>query len=135
VKPIVVVETPFAGDVARNLRFARACLRDCLLRGETPYASHLLLTQPGVLDDGVDGDRKLGMEAGFEFKNVADCTVVYTNLGISPGMQAGIDASLAKGYRYEFRELPHDWEARALEFETTFRTRWPSSGPGVEVCS
>lgn len=122
---IVVIESPFAGDVARNLRYLRACIRDSLLRGEAPVASHALYTQPGVLDDGVPEDRTHGMQAGFEFKNVADCTVVYTDLGISPGMQAGIDASTAKGYRYEYRKLADDWEQIAIEHEKTFKTRWP----------
>lgn len=128
---IVCIESPFAGDVPRNLRFLRACLRDCLHRGEAPYASHAIYTQPGVLDDGVPDERKLGMEAGFEFKNVADCTVVYTNLGISPGMQAGIDASLQQGYRYEYRELRSDWEQKAIEYEASFLTRWPEGAREV----
>ena len=33
---LVVLESPYAGDVARNVRYARACLRDSLLRGEAP---------------------------------------------------------------------------------------------------
>lgn len=123
-KRIVVVESPFAGDVPRNLRFLRACLRDCLLRGEAPYASHAIYTQPGILDDGVQSDRDLGMTSGFAFKSVADTTVVYTNLGISPGMQAGIDASLKQGFRYEYRALPESWEEDAKAHERTFKTRW-----------
>lgn len=43
----VVLESPFAGDVERNVRYAKACIRDCLSRGEAPIASHLLFTQPG----------------------------------------------------------------------------------------
>lgn len=43
----VMVDSPFAGDVERNIAFARACLRDCLIRGEAPFASHLLYAQPG----------------------------------------------------------------------------------------
>ncbi len=46
-----IIESPFAGDVERNVRYARAAMRDCLMRRETPYASHLLYTQEGVLDD------------------------------------------------------------------------------------
>lgn len=45
---LVIIESPFAGDVVRNLRYLRACMRDCLRRGEAPYASHALYTQPGV---------------------------------------------------------------------------------------
>lgn len=124
-KPIVVLETPFAGDVPRNLKYLRACLRDSLLRGEAPYASHGLYTQPGVLDDGDPVERELVMTAGFVFKDIAAFTVVYQDLGISPGMQAGIDASLAKGYRYEFRVLGAGWEQRADEVAASFKTRWP----------
>lgn len=61
----VVVESPYAGNVERNLAYARACLHDCLLRGEAPIASHLLYTQPGVLDDDRPEERKLGIEAGL----------------------------------------------------------------------
>ncbi len=47
----VILESPYGGtpeEVERNVKYARACLRDCLLRGEAPFASHLLYTQPGV---------------------------------------------------------------------------------------
>jgi hypothetical protein len=37
-----VVESPFAGDVVGNIAYARRCIRDCLLLGEAPIASHLL---------------------------------------------------------------------------------------------
>ena len=51
---IVDIESPYKGkdgnEVRRNLNYARACARDCLLRREIPYASHLFFTQPGILD-------------------------------------------------------------------------------------
>jgi len=113
---LVVVESPFAGldDAAtdRNIRFARACLRECFERGEVPFASHLLYTQPGILDDKVPEERKLGIEAGFLWGSIADATVVYTNYGISPGMQAGIDIARKIGRVVEERTLPSDWETR-----------------------
>lgn len=46
----VILESPFAGHVESNIEYARACIRDSLLRGEAPLASHLLYTQPGILD-------------------------------------------------------------------------------------
>lgn len=49
----VIIESPYAGDVDANLTYLRACLRDCLLRGEAPFASHGLYAQPGVLDDAI----------------------------------------------------------------------------------
>lgn len=62
---LVVLETPYAGDVERNVAYARACMRNCLLRGEAPLTSHLLYTQPGVLRDDVSEERKHGIEADF----------------------------------------------------------------------
>lgn len=105
-KPIVILESPYAGDVERNVRYARACLRDCLLRGEAPYASHLLYTQPGVLDDSVLAERALGIEAGFAFRPAAAMTVVYTDLGISHGMRLGVDDAVRFGRLVEYRTLP-----------------------------
>lgn len=103
---LVILESPFAGDVERNIKYARMCMRDCLLRGEAPYASHLLYTQPGVLDDEIPEERKLGIEAGFFWGENADKTVVYTDLGISKGMQQGIDIAKLRGRPVEMRTLP-----------------------------
>src|SRR5690606_40243334 len=54
---LVIVESPYAAkeffDRVRNQDYARAALRDSLLRGEAPFASHLLYTQAGVLDDDI----------------------------------------------------------------------------------
>jgi hypothetical protein len=61
----VIVESPFAGDIEANVIYARAAVRDCVLRGEAPIASHLLFTQPGILDDNVPEERALGIEAGL----------------------------------------------------------------------
>ena len=38
---LVVVESPLAGDVERNVAYAKQAGMDCLRRGEAPYASHL----------------------------------------------------------------------------------------------
>lgn len=104
----VILESPFAGDVARNERYARAAMADCLRRGEAPYASHLLYTQPGVLDDGKPDERTLGIEAGLEWGRVADATVVYMDLGVSNGMAMGIARAGREGRPVEMRNLT-DW--------------------------
>jgi len=101
----VVLESPFAGDVERNLAYARRCLHDCLLRGEAPIASHLLYTQPGVLDDNKPEERKLGIEAGLVWGSLAEATVVYTDYGISGGMKFGIERAEKEGRPVEFRKL------------------------------
>jgi hypothetical protein len=107
---LVVVESPCAGDTDRNLRYARACLADCLRRGEAPFASHVLYAQPGVLDDAKPEQRRLGMWAGFSWADRADAIVVYEDLGISPGMQAGIRRAALRGCPIEKRRLGVDWE-------------------------
>jgi hypothetical protein len=105
----VVVESPYAGDIDRNVRYLRACLRDCLLRGEAPFASHGLYTQDGVLNDNEAKERALGIHAGFEWREVAEMTVVYRDLGISTGMQYGIAHAVAKGQPVVYRELGGEW--------------------------
>lgn len=102
----VIIESPYAGDVDLNLRYLRLCMRDCLLRGESPFASHGLYTQPGVLDDSIPKERELGIAAGFAWRDVADLTVVYTDLGVSPGMVYGVADAKAKGRSVEYRTLP-----------------------------
>ncbi len=105
---LVLVESPFAGDVEANVNYARACIRDCLLRGEAPIASHLLYTQPGVLDDTVPNERAYGINAGHAWMRDADAVVVYTDRGVSFGMLAGINRAKFHGKRVEYRILPDD---------------------------
>ena len=102
----VILESPFAGDVDRNIAYARAALRDCLLRDEAPFASHLLYTQPGVFNDDDPGERQRGIDAGIAWGDVADAVVVYTDLGISQGMGYGLRCHGEAGRRIEYRRLP-----------------------------
>ncbi len=102
---LVILESPYAGDIGANVEYARACVRDSLLRGEAPIASHLLYTQPGVLRDEVPSERQRGIDAGLAWKTVAEASVVYTDRGITRGMQYGIDAANAAGLPVEFRSI------------------------------
>ncbi len=108
---LVYLESPLAGDVERNIAYARACMRDALARGEAPFASHLLFPQPDILDDDVPSQRRLGMEAGFAWAIAADATVVYTDLGVSRGMQEGINRAESIGRPVEYRTIP-GWVAQ-----------------------
>lgn len=102
---LVIVESPFAGDVDANVEYARACVRDSLSRGEAPIASHLLYTQPGILDDNLPHERAWGIDAGLAWRTVAEASVVYTDRGISKGMVYGIAAARAAGIPVEFRSI------------------------------
>lgn len=108
----VIVESPFR-NCADALPFARACVRDCLKRGESPLASHLLYTQDGVLNDDVPEDRALGIAAGHAWIPFADALVLYVDYGISPGMQQGIEIAQAHGLTIEKRELVPQGAANA----------------------
>lgn len=103
---LVIVESPFAGDVEANLNYARAAVRDSLLRGEAPIASHLLYTQKGILDDDIPQERTQGIDAGLAWGRIADASVVYIDRGISKGMDYGIKRALSEGRVVEFRSLP-----------------------------
>ena len=107
---LVVVESPYGALVPwmleRNRCYLRACLADCIARGESPYASHGLLTQPGVLDDTDPEERRRGIDAGFAWRAVAHATVVYTDLGISRGMLHGIEHATSIGHTIEKRTVP-----------------------------
>lgn len=101
----VVLESPFAGDVESNIAYARRCVKDCLLRGEAPLASHLLYIQEGILDDTKPEERKLGMNAGFVWNELAERVVVYTDRGVSKGMEAGVALAQERGIPVEYRKL------------------------------
>lgn len=102
---LVILESPYAGEVSRNTDYARRCLRDCLLRGESPIASHLLYTQPNVLRDSVPAERKLGIEAGLAWLHVSDYSVFYTDWGWSTGMLNALHLCLRHFRPFRVRAL------------------------------
>lgn len=104
-KRLVIIESPFAGEIKRNVAYARMAVRDSVLRGEAPIASHLLYTQPGILDDVIAHERELGIECGLAWRRVAERSVVYQDFGITKGMQYGIDLAKALGIAVEYRTL------------------------------
>lgn len=105
---LVILESPYAGNIWQrwlNRRYARRCVRDSLMRGEAPIASHLLYTQPGILRDSDDRERQWGIDAGLAWGSKAEGTVVYTDRGISRGMRYGIQAADFVGRPVEQRTL------------------------------
>ena len=86
---LVVIISPYSGDVEDNKAYARACLFDAITRGELPFASHLLYTQ--TLDDNDPEHRKLGMALGHEMIRRADLGLAYLDRGKSDGMKADIE--------------------------------------------
>ena len=131
----VVIESPFATNTVTlangleyevlqvdNVAYARACLHDCLVNhGEAPYASHLLYTQEGVLDDDIPDERKLGIEAGLEIGRAAKRRVFYVDRGFSSGMRWGLHFAQEIGQECVIRQLRGRWDigwAKEVELAT-----------------
>ena len=108
---LVILETPYRGDnnyanLEKNIEFARACMRDCFINhNESPFVSHLLYTQEGILNDNDPNERALGIKAGLAWGSLAEATVVYTDKGISKGMKIGIQRAEEVGRPVEYRTL------------------------------
>ena len=104
----VILESPFAGNIKENIKYAKRCVRDCLKRGEAPIASHLLFTQDGILNDENKAERALGIAAGLTWTDVCDYVVVYTDRGISDGMRIGLQKHIEAGTQIIYRSLNSD---------------------------
>lgn len=102
---LVIVESPYAGDIEANVAYARAAMRDSLQRGEHPVASHLLYTQPGILDDSIPEERQRGIDAGLAWRKVADKAVFYVDRGWSSGMLAAEAVYKAENFPFEVRTI------------------------------
>jgi len=100
---LVIIESPYAGEVETNVEYARKAVKDSLSRGEWPLASHLLYTQSGILDDNQPDERRLGIRAGLEWRRVAHRAVFYTGRGWSVGMVEARKIYDAEGFPYELR--------------------------------
>jgi len=102
---LVILESPYRGLIERNIKYARLCVRDSLLRREAPIASHLLYPQEGILDEEDIIDRALGISAGIEWYRVAEACVVYIDFDISKGMYEGIRRAQHYNVPVEYRKI------------------------------
>jgi hypothetical protein len=99
---LVILESPYAGDIERNVKYARMAVRDSLLRDEAPIASHLIYTQDGVLKDEIPEERRRGIDAGLAWIVKADLHVFYVDYGYSSGMEYAL--TVAKRYKIPIEE-------------------------------
>ena len=101
----VILESPFAGDIERNVSYARKCVRHSLSLNEAPIASHLLYTQPEILDDHIEEERWWGINAGLAWKEVAEKHVFYIDYGMSKGMKYAEEFAIKKNIEVEYRKI------------------------------
>ena len=131
-KPFTVIESPFSAPdidgLVRNVQYSMLAVRDSLNRDEAPYASHLFYTQ--MLDDNNQDERQLGMDAGLTICHHAEQTAVYTDYGISRGMEYGIETAKAADRvvieRKLFPEATSPEEVTALMLEEYTKHDLPS---------
>ena len=130
----VILESPYAANdksgISLNEMYAEFCMHDMLVNhNESPYASHLLYTRPNVLRDDIPKERAKGIKAGFFWRDVAERTAFYCDLGMTKGMEQGIKDVNEKGGRYDIRWLSDkDWkrfedQARLFLFLTPERIK------------
>jgi len=104
---LVILESPFAGateaEHERNLLYLDLCIRDSILRGESPFASHRLY--PGALRDDDPAERDLGIRLGYEWWRAASLVAFYVDLGWSAGMLRANERSLTFGIKREVRHV------------------------------
>lgn len=108
---LVVIESPYAADhvnktgVSDHERYGRRAMADSIARDEAPYASHLLYTQDGVLNDRYEDERQCGIRSGFAWGEKADLRVFYIDYGMSDGMCAGMQEAFRLRQPIEFRRI------------------------------
>lgn len=91
----VIIESPYGGDIEKNVNYAWRCVQDSCQRGEAPFASHLLYTfavdryaqeSNGQSDPNHWISREEGIKRCETWRCVATKTIFYTDLGWSTGM-------------------------------------------------
>lgn len=112
----VIIESPYAGDIDKNIDYAWKCVRDSCSRGEAPFASHLLYTVAvdkqkyaqealGTTDDEHWISREEGLKRCEAWRSVAHKTVFYIDLGYSSGMIRAKEHALKMGQEIEERKI------------------------------
>lgn len=105
--PRVLLESPFAGDIARNTEYAARCVVDLMMHHhKAPMASHLLYTR--VLNDHVPEERQLGIDAGLAYGAHANESVIAVDRGVSRGMIYGVQRAEQDGRALSFHTLSAD---------------------------
>ena len=113
----VFLESPYSGDVDRNLRYLMLCGFDAFARGEMAVATHSSMTaHPCALHYFVsDYDKKWdvfsreeAIARGQVLRKRCDNTVFYQDLGWSRGMLSALEFCKANDLPFEIRNLDVD---------------------------
>lgn len=89
---LVYIASPYAGDIEKNVAFAKAACRYAVAQGCTPVAVHLIY--PQFLDDCVPKEREAGLRMGWRV--LAACDEIWL---CGERMSAGMKAEEAEAKR------------------------------------
>lgn len=107
-KKRVFICSPYSGERERNNAYLSACISDSLDRGEAPFAPHFIY--PQFLNDDDPCQRAKGIACGMAWLEASYILAVYSDLGISAGMLAEIDACTTRGIIVEHRSAGAPWK-------------------------
>lgn len=100
---LVYIASPYAGDVEKNVEFAKQACRFAMGHGCTPVAAHLMY--PQFLNDADPKEREAGMRMGLRI--LAECDELWMcGDEASPGMREEKAAAMEMGI--PVRNLPKD---------------------------
>lgn len=91
---LIYMASPYAGDVEKNITFAKQACRYVMEQGHAFFAPHLLY--PQILDDTDPAERKIGLKLGLRMLVICDEIWVCSGR-ISPGMEAEIELAKQLG--------------------------------------
>ena len=109
---LIYVASPYAGDVEKNITFAKRACRYVMEQGHAFFAPHLLY--PQILDDTDPEERKAGMKFGLRILEICDELWVCGDR-ISTGMEAEIE--LAKQFGIPIRYVSEEQILNTLQAE------------------
>lgn len=112
---LIYIASPYAGDIRRNVEFAKAACRYAMAEGHTPVAVHLLY--PQFLDDGDPAQRAAGLTMGHRVLEACDELWVCGER-ISTGMAAEITE--AKKLGIPIREVSTEQIQGGLSMEQKY---------------
>ncbi|CAK7023542.1 MAG: hypothetical protein ENTB_05122 [Enterocloster aldenensis] len=98
---LVYIASPYAGDIEKNVAFAKVACRYAAAQGCTPVAVHLMY--PQFLDDQVPKEREAGLRMGRRV--LAACDEIWLcGERMSAGMKA--EETEAKRLDIPIRKVP-----------------------------
>lgn len=99
---MVYICSPYRGDTARNIVYAKELTRAAVAAGYAPVTTHLYLTQ--ALDDENPEEREAGMAVGTEILRCCRYFLIGARYGISEGMKAEIHQAKEEKKVFLFEE-------------------------------